>query len=154
MPFPSSTEVISALSAAVEGMLPPVDGLAKRWCSIFPLKLNPSGIGGITGYNPEPAGDIFACRLEAMVRLDFEADSEDHLHTAVGQTTLAVATKGRSDLNRLGILKLKLTTAGERAVSNNGQTLVRQSLEYFIVFEYQKIPSEAEGVISSVPIIL
>ena len=146
-------EVVQGLTTALAGLLPAGPDLSLRpLLTVVPVRLTPTGLGGYVAPSSDPAGDVVGRRLQARVSVTVRAGDEDSLGPAVTGVTRALLAADRATLVQQGILRVTLGELGTRSVAPNGQA--RRDVDFDVLYEFLKGPTEAEGVIREIELAL
>lgn len=122
---------------------------------MIPRKVTPTGLGGFVGHHPEPTGEILGRRLAAQLFVVARGAEAADAEVAAGEVAGALLGARQAELRGSGILKLALAERGDASTQGQGNNQVAQrELEFEVLYEYLRIPVEAEGVIESVPLLI
>jgi hypothetical protein len=147
---PLSVEALSNLTAAVAELLPPVAApVLPLVLEVLPLHIAPTGLGGYVGLSHEPEGEILGRRLEASARVAVKAADAEQLGEAVTAVTSALLAADRAVLRSKGILRLDLDSIGPKPEPSGP---VERELQFKVLYEFLKRPTEAGDVIQRIPI--
>ena len=139
---------IASLTSTLEGLIPDAGAGIQRSLLVVPNRIGPLGLGGVTELNPDPVGQVHACRVIGTVVVSTAAPDLDGLDTAVGKVTTSLLGAGRAALLQAGIVKLDCDSVGQLTTTDNG---FGRELRFSVLFEFLKRPDEAEGVIAEIP---
>lgn len=147
-----STEALQRLSAVLTELLPdaPSAELTPS-LEVLPLRISPTGLGGYVGPSHEPEGDILGRRVEASARVAVKAANAEGLGPAVATVTQALLAADRRDLRSKGILRIELGAIGPSPAEEAGGT-ARREVDFKVLFELLRKPTEAGRVIQEIPI--
>lgn len=148
-------EAIQALNTALSGLLPPVAGPQfTPDVLINPVKSHPAGIGGYVGLNSDPVGEVHARRLQAQVVVRIKADSLATLSGTESAVTNALVGANQTLLRTQGIYRItRDTDFGQVLAAADGlEVAAGKDIRFDVDFEYRRLPTQAEGVIDSVPL--
>jgi len=148
-------DAVQALNSTVTGLLPPpADPQFTPEVLINPVKSHPAGIGGYIGLNREPMGEIHARRLKAQVVIRVKADSLAALGGTESAVTNALVGANRSQLRSQGIFRItRDTDFGQVLLAADGLDVAAgKDIRFDVDYEYQRLPNQAAGVISNVPL--
>ncbi len=151
---PITQEAISGLTSAVTALLPPGGdpGMSPR-LRVIPRRVTPTGLGGFVGHHATPTGEIHGRRLAARLFVSARAAEFDGAETAAEAVAGALLGASQAELRGSGILRLSLADRGAAGVRGEGESQISErELEFDVLYEYLRLPSEAEGVIESVPL--
>ena len=147
-----SAEALSSLTAAIQALIPAGnDPALKPSCFVNPIRVMPTGLGGLAGLNDTPAGEILGRRLEALVLVTARGETTDQLNTTVSAITSAVAGAERKDLSKQGIQRIVLNEIRPKSVvDSGGKSISEQEVSFKVLYEFLKLPQQADGLISKV----
>ncbi|MBV9774802.1 MAG: hypothetical protein JO040_12685 [Gemmatimonadetes bacterium] len=144
-------EVIQGLTDVLTGLLPASADLSLRpVLMVNPVRITPTGLGGLVAPSADPAGEVVGRRLQARVSVTVKAADEDGLGPAVTGVTQAFLGVDRATLIRQGVLRLTLGELGADSVAANGRA--RREVGFDVLYEFLKGPSEAGGIIQTIPL--
>lgn len=144
-------DAIRSLSEAIVTLLPEIPPESTVRHLVLPRRVRPAGVGGLVGVHHDPEGEIFARRIEGVVRVTVGSGSAEALDSASSAVVEALAGAARESLRALGILSLGLTRA--LVLQREGGDEERQrELDFEVRYEFVKTPEEAAGVITEIPI--
>lgn len=138
------SQAIEGLTQAAEALLGglPAPGPALT-LRVYPLRVAPAGIGGYVGEERNPAGSLYARRVDASLRLTVQASDNGTLGARVGSVLQAFLGTSRADLRRRGILSLRPGEITEPAALPEGAGL-EQTVSFAVLYEFVGRPDEAE----------
>ncbi len=143
-------EALTGLSAAIASLVPqPSDPKLKPIISVQPLSVSPAGLGGFVGINDNPVGEIVGRRIDAVVVVAVNAPANG-IDAALAAAITAVLAADRATLLNLGLLRVALTTVGERGPGP--QSSIQQPVTFRVLYEYLKLPVDPEGIIKEIPL--
>ena len=146
-----SIEALAGLRAAIQSLLPPqADVNLQSSIAIQPASIAPSGIGGFVGVNDNPVGEIIGRRIEGTVAIGLKAATANDMSGVLSATINALLAADRATLLGQGLLQLTLAKV-EAPVPGSG-TAVQQQMSIQVLYEFLKIPVDAEGVIQEIPL--
>jgi hypothetical protein len=148
-------EALEALGAAMQALLPGAAGplLAPR-LALDPVRIAPTGLGGVVGFQREPAGVIVGRRLQATARVSVGTSDESRLDEAVTRVTSALVTGDRAQMRASGLFDVELAGVGPATtIAANGtpERFVRD-VSFTVSFEHLQVPEEAGDVIDEIPL--
>jgi hypothetical protein len=149
-----AVEALANLTTAMTSLLPPpADPALAPSILVTPLRITPTGVGGFTGMHPDPEGEVLGRRVSARVTVSVAAQNTAGLNGAVTQVTHAVMSAGRDELSQMGILRLGVLELGAQPVPAQGPpSPVRRDIAFDVLYEFLKVPEEAGGVITTIPL--
>jgi hypothetical protein len=146
---PVAKEALQGLTSALESLLPaPPDPSLKPALTLASARIVPLGLGGFVGINDDPAGQILGRRVNASVTVRVKAASPGAVADVVGSASEALLAADRAGLRTLGILDLSLGGVAELAGTDADANA--RDLSVNLVYEYLRLPADAEGSIATV----
>lgn len=149
-------EAVSSLTLAIKSLLPAVTNPALQPIVLInPLRIEPSGIGGLIGISQDPPGEICGRRVEAAALITIKANNVDELNTTVAAVIQSLTTADRTTRTQLGILHLTLEQISYKSISestSDSNTLLEKELIFKVLYEFVKKPQQAVGIITKVSI--
>lgn len=138
-------EAIAALRTTVENILP---STPSPTLLINHAQIKPTGIGGFIGINSDPQAELKGRSVTASILINVSAANASQLSTRYAEVVDALLSVGQGELRAQGILKLNLSEPAEQSDDMN----TARDLQLDILFEFIKLPEEAEEVIETVPL--
>jgi hypothetical protein len=130
---------LSALDTTVAGLLPAEAPGLNRQVRVLPLNIRPAGVGGYIGTHPDPRGNIFARRMQALVEVSISGGQDAAASAYLGEVARSLLAQDRAELRRKGIQRLRLKS----------EPLAPRSAQFELSYEYLHLPTSSEGVIDS-----
>lgn len=152
----SVSDTVQALSAVIAGLLPaqPDPALAPD-IQVNPTKTHPAGIGGFVGLHAQPLGEIHARRMLAQVVIRVKADDLSALSPSESAITNALVGANPTLLRSQGIHRItRDMNIGQlyRGAEDGLAVAAGKDISFNIDFEFQRLPQESEGVITTIPL--
>ena len=152
----SVSDAVQALSSSLSGLLPPVANPSLTPdVLVNPIKTHPAGIGGYIGMHESPMDEIYARRLKAQVVVRIKANDASSLTPVEADVTNALMGANPELLRSQGIFRITRDVTLGRIYSDVADGLdvpAGRDILFDVDFEYRRIPTEAGGVITSVPL--
>lgn len=143
-------EALEGLNVSLQVLMPLQSDLGVDLITMVnPLSITPTGVGGLIDIDQEPAGDILGRRIEASVVVILRERNLAPLQGAATTLTRALLGAERKTLLDLGVLHIRQESSSYRYVAKENQEI---ELIFHILFEYQKLPEEAEEMIEEIPV--
>lgn len=150
-----AVEALAQLTTAMTSLLPPPPGPGLQpSVLVTPVRIVPTGLGGLAGTSAAPLGDVLGRRVEAKVSVMVPAADDAGLDGAVAGVTQAVLAADRADLGLLGILQLSLDGLGPRPVRVSGgpPPAPKREVEFAVLYEFLKPPVAGGDAITEIPV--
>jgi hypothetical protein len=146
-----SVEALAGLRAAIQSLLPAqANANLQPSIDIQPVSISPAGLGGFVGINDNPAGEIVGRRVAGTVLIGLKAASANDMNGVLSGAINSLVAADRATLRGQGILQLTLAKVDE--LIPGAQTSVQQQVSIQILYEFLKVPVDAEDVIQQIPL--
>ncbi len=146
-----SGKAIDALTEAVASLLPAFPPEVRPSLAASPLRITPTGLGGLVGIDSEAR--VLGRRLEAEVVITAKAPSPEDLVSAVTAITRSLLAADRKTLLEMGLLGLELEGMGPKPTAQaGGPGTLERDLTFRVLFEFIEKPGEEEGIITTIPL--
>lgn len=116
--------------------------------AIGPVRITPTGVGGFVRLNEDPIGEVYGRRVEGTVSVAVTANNEESLNGSVASLLSALIGRDKATLRESGIYRIDMDGMGS-VVRETGR--FEQDATFSVLYEYLRIPEEAESVITQIP---
>jgi hypothetical protein len=141
-------EAIDELTAAITALIP--GGVPPPFVVLHPRTVRPVGLGGFVGLHHDPDGDVVGRQVDATIAVAVVADDPIALANATAAVNRALVAADRAALRHSGVLRLALDDVGSQSPVAGGAGDLSQTLTFSVLFEFLKLPEEAEGIIEEI----
>ncbi len=146
-----SGKAIDALTTAVASLLPESPPGFRPSLAASPLRITPTGLGGLVGIDSEAR--VLGRRLEAEVVITAKAPSPEDLLSAVTAITRSLLAADRKTLLEKGILGIGLEGMGPKPTAQaEAPGTLERDLTFRVLFEILEKPGDDEGIIKTIPL--
>ena len=140
-----SAEALTNLNTTVNSLFATLSPAPE--VEVLPTKITPTGLGGYVGEHEDPIGDLFGRRVEAQVLVTVSGSNNNVLNNRALAVRNAILSLSRAERVQKGIHRATPDLDIAPATQAN-----RRNLGFNIVYEFIKVPEDAEGIIQEIPL--
>lgn len=138
-------EAMQSLRGLLADLLP--DAAPASTVTLESVSISPTGLGGFLGMHDDPRDEVFGRRVRASVRVTVNGANPGELNDRIDELTDTMLSTGRDTPETAGIQRLALTRLGDADAA-----ATRRDAFFDILYEYHRLPTEAGGIIETIPL--
>jgi len=147
-------EAIDALNSFIDSLIPATTLPGQEFdLLVLPTEVLPTGIGQAVGMHDDPYGEIIARRLSAEAQIAITS-REDQNTQSVSSVTQALLNQDRTTLRENGVFRISFSELSDPVLTPGQGNNVNstRTASFDVLYEFLKIPTESEGVITEIDV--